>query len=173
MKRVFKMILGIAAVMVWFGLKGGEPEPPAKGDSQVDFRNGLPKEIQKVLISSEKFMLYSINPEPVTGKTRWETFHEYRVLGKTPIADARQKIALVNTLSEGVAHADSFAKCFNPRHAIRATQGTNSIDLVVCFECRQVKAYSGRGDRWIIPTTDDPKKLFDEVLKRSGVPLAK
>lgn len=35
------------------------------------------------------------------------------------------------------------AACFLPRHGVRVTKPDKSFDLVVCFECRQLKLFDG------------------------------
>jgi hypothetical protein len=35
------------------------------------------------------------------------------------------------------------AACFNPRHGITVRKPGNSIDLLICYECLQVKVFDG------------------------------
>ena len=157
--------LCVAALIFIFGLHAGAADPPPTSLKE------LPTEARKIMSSAEKFVLFSLDPDPSTGRARGETFHDYQVLGKTTIADPRQKLAMVNSLANGMAHADKIAKCFNPRHGIRASRGTNSVDLIICFECGQVYGFSNTGSNWVAATTIEPEKLFNDVLKKSGVPL--
>jgi hypothetical protein len=46
------------------------------------------------------------------------------------------------------------------------------VELLICFECGQVYGYSGEDNAWKVSTSTEPAKLFNDVLKKAGVPLA-
>jgi hypothetical protein len=66
------------------------------------------------------------------------------------------------------------ARCFDPRHWIRATQGDKTVDIVFCFGCGQI--YFDHDAMKDEETTDSilsgMQPAFDEILKAAGVPLA-
>jgi hypothetical protein len=131
------------------------------------------------LKTSQQFTLYSLEPKTeVIGKIApgEETFHRNKVLGKILITDPEVKAELVNALYRGIAESDGSASaCFNPRHGIRAVKGWRTIDLEICFECSQVHFWEN--DKGInsatIAHTNNPQKVFDQVLKSGKIPLGK
>ena len=65
------------------------------------------------------------------------------------------------------------AACFNPRHGIRVKSGDKTVDLVICFECLQVKSFAGDKDGPSYLTTRSPQPTLDQVLTDAKVPLPK
>jgi hypothetical protein len=64
------------------------------------------------------------------------------------------------------------ALCFRPRHGIRAIAETNTIDLLICFECSSIMEFKN-GEEGSSPLNPEPKDLFNRTLSEAGVPLAK
>lgn len=127
------------------------------------------KGVKDILENAEQFELYSLNP---TSRDK-EGFNGWKVLGKTAIKDADTRKAIVDALYKGLADSDGkAAKCFDPRHGIRATGKGKTVDVVICFECYQALFRAG-GKSKTETLTRSPEKTFDEVLTKSGVPLAK
>ena len=80
---------------------------------------------------------------------------------------------LFAALERGIAENDGWAAaCFIPRHGIRAIQGAELVELVVCFECAQVNIHAG--GKWLggVLITASPEPVLDQVLAAAGVPLA-
>jgi len=67
------------------------------------------------------------------------------------------------------------AKCFDPRHGIRATAKGKTVDLVICFECNWVYVYYDNDEnrQHVAVTTREPQAVLDKTLKDAGVPLPK
>lgn len=102
-----------------------------------------------------------------------EEFHDHRVLGRIEITDAKRKNDLLAELYRGVENSQaSPAACFNPRHGVVAVQGTNRVQLLICFECDQGTEFSESGQKWF-SIGKEPRELFDRTLTEAGVPLAK
>jgi hypothetical protein len=132
----------------------------------------FPDEAKAILEKSDRVELYSL--EPVEAK-EGETLHGWKVLGKTVIKDKTRK-AVLDALAKGIADpGKGGAKCFDPRHAIRASHGGKSVDLVICFECGWVYVFpDGKGQAVARVETDTIfQPVFDKALKDAGVPLAK
>jgi hypothetical protein len=102
-----------------------------------------------------------------------ELFHGFPVLGKSPIADARQRTRLLDALRDGVARSDgALAKCFWPRHGLRVVgEGGETVDFVICFQCLQLAEWRGEAAS-TIATTRGPQPVFDKALTDAGLPLA-
>ena len=71
-----------------------------------------------------------------------------------------------------MAAAHGEALCFNPRHAIRAKKGNDTVELLICFECGQIQIRSPWATNYL-EITPDPAPTFNKVLKQAGVPLPK
>jgi hypothetical protein len=131
-----------------------------------------------VLSPDEKMTLYSLDPSSMEGSMRWdgkkhsgETFHGYVVFGKLEIVDAAKRKEIAHAMNTGVAKGDAMAKCFEPRHGIRATKGDVVRDFVVCFECAQFVVHQGEtSERKAI--SRDPQPVLNNLLKKAGVNVA-
>jgi len=100
-----------------------------------------------------------------------ETFHGYPVLGKVQIKDPAKRASIMAALKKGIDNADGMAKCFWPRHGIRATKNGKTIEYVVCFECQQLTIHTNNGsNRKAI--TRDPQSVFNKHLTNAKVTLA-
>src|SRR5690348_11630094 len=127
----------------------------------------LSSETRAILEGSEKFALLSVDPisrapevdlnaslsnGPTNGATQIDTreyFHDHRMLGRTEIKDPKRKAELLAALYNGVEkYRGLAAPCFNPRHAIVATAGTNRVELLICFECDSGAEFTDSGQKW-------------------------
>jgi hypothetical protein len=137
----------------------------------------LGTETRQVLDSNQKLTLYSLDPDsmhtdPQELKKKPD-FHGYLILGKTSITDAKTQSDLLAAFYDGIGSSSrkEMAFCFEPRHGIRAVGNNKSIDLVICFHCKQLEIYENQGKR-TIPVTDSPRPVFDRILSQAGIPLA-
>jgi hypothetical protein len=64
------------------------------------------------------------------------------------------------------------ARCFDPRHGIRATSGETVADLVICFECLQIEAYVNDKHLQGALTSASPQAFLNGVLRDAKIPLA-
>jgi hypothetical protein len=159
----------------------------------------LSKETRAILDGSEKFILLSIDPTPpalendielitnlLTSEKKElpaakaepkqdtrERFHNYPILGRTEIKDPKRRNELLCALYKGVRKIRrGIPDCFEPRHGIIATRGTNQVELVICFECEQIAEYADGNHAWSL-MSKEPRELFNRTLTEAGVPLAK
>lgn len=124
-----------------------------------------------ILNKATVFELYSLDFE-VRDEKAPAGFHGFKVLGKVSITDAEVREKLLSALQDGIAKSDGMGVfCFDPRHGIRAKFEDLTAELVICFECHQIEVFTN-GKRTVF-TTGDPQKIFDEVLKKAGIPLPK
>jgi hypothetical protein len=136
----------------------------------------LSKEARAILDQSEKFILISTDPTPLSreGKTTSKkTFHHRAILGQTEITDAKRKSELLSALyGAAYEYQGRLYGCFIPHHGIIAVAGTNRVELVICFECEQVEEFVNSNEsRCLIH--DTPQEIFNRTLTEAGVPLAK
>jgi len=129
--------------------------------------------MRNVLEQAETFALFSLDPDSDLRKKPKEEFKGYPQLGRARIPQGAERTNLVSALYKGIADGGGIAQCFNPRHGIRATQGSNTVELLICFECGQVYTFSNRGTNEMFATTAKPAAVFNAVLKRAKVPLPK
>jgi hypothetical protein len=123
----------------------------------------------------EKLTLYSIDGTaigPNAKKDAEEYFHDFPVLGKVKINEPEKRKEIISALKRGIARSDGMAaKCFWPRHGIRAVQDGKTIDYVICFECYQLEAYLDSETKGLT-TTREPQKVFNRHLREAGIPMA-
>src|SRR5437868_919741 len=82
----------------------------------------------QILDTSEQLILFSLEPAPRSPSSAdaREKSHEYPILGRAEIKEAKTKAELLAALYKGIEDSDgAVAACFNPRHGIRASAGTN------------------------------------------------
>jgi hypothetical protein len=134
--------------------------------------NKLPDNITAILDKATEIELLSLDPTP--RKDDDKDFHGYKILGKTTVKDAETRKALLAALYKGIKDSDgSAAKCFNPRHGVRATVDSKTVELVICFECLQIATYPALPRMGTVLTTRHAESTFNKVLTEAKVPLPK
>jgi hypothetical protein len=125
------------------------------------------------LEGSERMQIYALHPYPHDDEGKphasSDDFHGYRVLGQAAIADAREREGLAALLERAASESPGHvAKCFNPRHGLRAEKAGATVDFVICFECLQMKVMRGGNERGVA-IGRDPESGFDAALTRHGL----
>jgi hypothetical protein len=139
--------------------------------AQAADKNEVPAAAKAILDKATEYEIYSLDPSVEGVK---DGFHGWKVLGKTTVKDAK-RTDLLKALAKGVdENKGEAAKCFIPRHGIRARDGDKTVDLVICFQCLQVYVYYDKSEKRdaMFLTSRSPEESFDSVLKAAGVPLA-
>jgi hypothetical protein len=67
--------------------------------------------------------------------------HEYVIESSGPAADPR---AAAEALLRDITPGGPSANCFSPSYALRVSDGSRTVDFVICFHCRQTLAYEGQ-----------------------------
>jgi hypothetical protein len=141
------------------------------------------KDARAVLEGATEWELFALDPDPNLKPDPKDTFRKWKVRGKTEIKVADARKALLAALDKGIANeAERVRKevemglltetgCFQPRHGIRATVGGQTVEVVICFECKPVYFYLGER-RGQALTDESPQKAFDKVLTDAGVSVA-
>lgn len=134
------------------------------------------------LTQVERMELYSLDPDapPRAGD---ESFHGYAIRGHATIDDAAERTRLADVLrrssSEHVNGAVFDVRVATlclpvPHHGLRVGHAGVTTDYVICFECSDTRDY--RDDGQPIPPfhTDGSvaKRVFDDALRRHGLPVA-
>jgi hypothetical protein len=131
-------------------------------------RPRMPRAASESLDRADRYELLSLYPYLSENE-----FYNHRVLGRTTVSDPATRKKLNAGLRAGARESDgSRMACFSPRHGIRVTERGRVTDFVICFECRQVRVYRDGVNVASFLTSASPQGVFDDVLRREGVPLA-
>ncbi|CAN5555649.1 hypothetical protein BH09PLA1_BH09PLA1_18910 [soil metagenome] len=129
------------------------------------FLQGMPAVALHALRNSDRFELFVLDPRASDGG-----FHGHAILGQTLITDRSVQLRLTDALQSGARwNNGSRYLCFNPRHGIRVTRGGQVIDMLICFECRQVYVFRGETRISVCTVSEAPQATFDAVLRQAGV----
>lgn len=126
----------------------------------------MPSESKNILEKADEFTFYSLNPEPIFQYQGSNAFMGHIILGQIKIEPGPKRNALVEALDKAIANGGQAYQCFNPRHGIHARKGSETLDCLICFECKQADI----GTNWYT-ISGDPKALFNQTLQDAGVPL--
>jgi len=165
-------LAGIVALLSLPAGAGSDDSPPWKDG-------------RAILEGATEWELFALDPSTDEKKEKLDpkdAFRKWKVLGKTTVkGDARK--TLLAALDKGIDDEEERLRkerekglltetgCFQPRHGIRAKLGEQTVEVLICFECRPVYFYLG-GRRGHSITNDSPQKAFDKVLKDAGVSVA-
>jgi hypothetical protein len=159
---VFGFVVGLAAVA---GLRA--QDPPKLSDAE----QATWDKAKAILAKADKVELYSVDPiQPPRDQRPKDGFRGWNVYGKTELKTAEQRKTVVDVAQ--AAKPGHGAKCFDPRHAIRATADGKTVDVLICFECSWVYFYLGEGNETVRLTIGDQQAPLDKILKDANVPLA-
>jgi hypothetical protein len=158
-----RVLLALVLLALTIGCNGNEPSAfPDAPEGVVLFS------IDPTYRSKE---LGNLSPD----QEKAEKLHGYRLLGKTEITDGTVRRKVVTAVKEAIKNAPpNPAKCFDPRHVLRITKAGKTIDLVICFACKQYEIFQPdsevHGQAKTIAA--DAQPALDQVLTDAGVPLA-
>ncbi len=129
--------------------------------------NKLPEAAANILAKADTIELLALDPEPAK-----EGFRGYKILGKTELKGDAKK-GLMAAFEKGSEGPIDPAKCFNPRHGLRATHDGKTVELVICFECAQFKVHMGDDKGQTLLVNKMPQAAFDKALKDAGIDKSK
>lgn len=127
------------------------------------------KIIKDTLNTADTFEFYSLEPSKISIND--EKFHGWVILGKVIIKDDDKKL-IIDSLYKSIEDSDGVsARCFSPRHGIRAKKGDEIIDILVCFECYKILIIKDKQNNKETITAS-AEKSFNKILKKYDIPLA-
>lgn len=136
--------------------------------------NDLSVSTRAVLETGEEFVLLSVEPFPgeLHPHLTNPPFHGFQVLGQTTISNAAGRKQLLDALYAGIllGPEGEGARCFNPRHGLKARHGNEQVELLICFECGYARVYAEQEK--VIRITGAPAGTFNTALKEAGLVLA-
>jgi len=134
--------------------------------------HSIPAAAWSCLRQPQQMTLYSVHPEePESALVGAQLFHGYRVLGQVSVSTASDQQRVADAIKQAVLHIPDPAACFNPRHALRVSDGSNNFDFVICYECGAMEFFTGGksvGGTGIGGSPD----TFNSILRAAGIPLA-
>lgn len=180
------LVAVILAVVTWITMGdrvgGGTPSDqgeqnatPFIGRDAKQVVSAFGKEGRAVLEQADAVTLFTLNPHRlVNGKLSPETerLRGYGVLGKAAIDDAAKRRRLVEAVYEGLkGEGAGPAQCFWPRHGLRFVKGSETVELLICFECTWVYVYApGAEHETRLLFGAGVKPVFDSILKPLKLP---
>ena len=126
-------------------------------------RAAIPYRAARALHHADQYELLSLFPISTSGGTKPQ-FHRHNILGQASITDPAIRKRLNAALEGGAKQGNDPYLCFNPRHGIRVTRGSDVTDFVICFECHQVEIWINQQRAGGFLTSGSPQAVFDEVL---------
>lgn len=124
----------------------------------------------RILLEADSIDVVSITMERPIGALR--DFHGYHELGRVTVTDKAKRTEILSSFSKwnSLNYCNRRqAICFVPRHALHATKGDMSVDLLICFQC-----YSHEWRLTIDGSDPEPTKtLLNSILIESNVELAR
>lgn len=128
--------------------------------------NELPPEALAVLKKAASLEVYSLEP---TETTKGPTLQGWRVLGKTAVKGPTAAKA-VEAVRKAIEAGNKGAKCFDPRHALRANHGGKTVDVVICFECHWAYVYvDGKKVGRSLMITSSAAEPLDAILRAAKI----
>jgi hypothetical protein len=141
----------------------------------------LDQQAQHVLEHASSMTVMSLDPtlrspnffSRLTENLSYRHFRGWRLLGQTNISDAATRKRVAASVETAVRNFTGWrANCFNPRHAVRVTSGSQTYDFVICYECGSLQCYSGERDVGSVCMSGSPRSL-DALLTGAHIKLAK
>lgn len=172
MKIIFALMMLIFSINVFS--QAAENFEPVNFQKGNDVNKLLTAEDQEVFKNAEKIEILSINEhvakivdlrtEEGQRLNQKGVFHGYKIK-KTVVASAEDRRNITKNLFSTVGKSDP-AKCFEPRHGIRATYKGQVVELLICFQCKQVYAFNGKGFAYET-ISEDMQTSLDRLLGKS------
>lgn len=137
--------------------------------------NRLPEDALRALISDPNVTLFSTDPDRgFATSPDVPTFRRWPVLGQTTVNNREQRQQLADALRSGLSRwsGREMVACFDPRHVLRATDGTRTFDFLICFECGWLYFYppNVKEQQLCIRTKAGP---FNDILIAEKIPMSK
>jgi hypothetical protein len=135
----------------------------------------LPASIDRVFAAAPELELLALDPwsEDAGRRVEDSVFHDFTVLRRRAVSapDTRQEV--LDVVRRGVReHPEFAAHCFTPRHGLRARADGHVADLVICYECTQMRLYlDGRRQRDLL-IGDMAEPDLTALYEAHGLPIA-
>jgi hypothetical protein len=174
------MIAVIIAAVLWLWLR--DPVPTLRSPERMTIYSidpRMPISI-KIAANSTKVKQDAKLPkrrdapqDKTQGGASTERFHDYPVLGKVEITERNQLHEIVKAIKKGlvppILKILGENACFIPRHGIRVIDSGHTIDLILCFECKNIEVYLDGRRSYYGPITLEAEPALARSLSSAGV----
>jgi hypothetical protein len=124
----------------------------------------------------DRLLLYSIDGREgtkVNDRNTEGSFYGYPVLGKVEITDATTRKQLLDAIKDAIRRRPEMAaKCYWPRHGMRASINGKTVDYVICFECFRYEEFVDGVSIKRSVLNSDVEPIFSKPLVDAGIPIA-
>jgi hypothetical protein len=120
--------------------------------------------ITEITKDSYTMELFSLNPAD-QHRLPENDFHGWESWGSAKLSEIDAK-ELLQGLLEGIDSGGLQAVCFSPRHGLRITTSTKSLDILICYECLSIVVYERDKYTMSISTSSEPLKLFNQKVEQ-------
>lgn len=145
-----------------------------KGESGI-IAEEIPEKIWDCLYQPKEMVLFSLDPdqpnEEILKSKENALFHEYLILGSTKILSKEDQNIVADEIKYAVyGLGRGVFLCFEPRHGVRITDGKNTYDYLICFECGSMHVFYSENSYYDIMIGGN-KDVLDKILINAKVPL--
>ncbi len=143
--------------------------------SSVRFSHDVENAIEK----ASTFYLVSVDPrdweedEIATNASvpTGDYVRQWKILGNREI-DSGKAVDVLHAIRAGIALYDDsvIPDCFNPRHAIQIHAGNELIEVLICYECKQIMFFENGELISNVATSDSPRAYFEQLVRDLGLP---
>ena len=129
-------------------------------------------QIQAFLENANWIEVYQLNPDR-SKKPGNATFHTYEILRKVRLEKSDKCKDLGTDLGK-TFHWNKLRQmlCFSPRHGLKAVQGKDTLNLVICFQCNRINVYKNNESHETITLLDNKSAILEGILGEKMPKLA-
>jgi hypothetical protein len=99
-------------------------------------------------------------------------FHDWVVVASAAPSDTNSEATISRSLAAIVSsHDDGVAACFDPHHGLTLTNGKESVDVLLCFECSRYIVFTPDGTVVFAASfaTRREKETWGQVFRTAGL----
>jgi hypothetical protein len=133
--------------------------------------NSISGDAWDALESSSSFEIVSLEPSSI-GEKHADMLYYWRVIGRGNVTSKSVKEKLVAALRDSIEDEPVGASCFDPRHAIRVSNGGHDYDFLICFSCGYLYWYLDGTKQETVLIGDAGATTFNKEFKAAGLTIA-
>jgi hypothetical protein len=149
-----------------------EPEPLEH--SSPEPRAHFPPAVMAILEAPEAVEVVALKPtltDDFDTSERPGFLFGHRVRGSVRVPTAARQIAVARAVIEANRTRNGWALCFDPHYAVRVSRGTETVVLLFCFWCGNVRVVGRGTDDGTYLLGKSAERVLRKELRRGGVGL--
>src|SRR5262245_49018124 len=168
---------GVMVKAIWWSCLSPIWLCPVLLGPRFPFDNSLPAEAKEGLAKAETIELFLLDrqrkPTDMDAAKQKDRFCGWGVRSSVKVTDKGKRKELVASIQKAVADSSATEKrmCFYPHHGLRAVGSGKTVEMVICFQCRQIKVYVDKEALDTVVTTRDPEDILDKLLEGKKAPV--